>query len=161
LAAAGPVQEELLSSPGLLAALQSFLAQRGVAVDSLDAEPAVQLMLDWFRFQPIAPLDAAAATDVLVYRYGGWSEGCATGYKLSLLRRITMRAADGQETVAAAGITLLFDPGRFGGLPGYGTTSAEHASIEAFLGAIKGSSGYRLLSAARPMAVGLESGGLR
>lgn len=151
----------VLGSSGMLGALQDFLAQRDVEVDRLAAHAAVRLMIDWFRFEPLEPLDGAAAADALVYRYGGWSEGCATAYKLSVLRQLTVRGADGSQTQSVAGITLLFDPGAFAGLPAFGTASSQFASIEAFLAEIEGSSGFRMLSAATPMGVALETGGLR
>jgi hypothetical protein len=160
-AAANPGRHTILSASSLLGALQGFLAQRDVALDHLRADPAVRLMVDWFRFEPVAPLDASATADALVYRYGGWSEGCATAYKLSMLRRLTVRAADGSETQSIAGITLLFEPGNLTDLPEFAATSSEFDSIEAFLATVEGSSGFRVLAAATPIAVALETGGLR
>jgi hypothetical protein len=151
----------MLNSYSLLGTLQSFLQQRKVSVDRLTAEPAVQLMIDWFRFEPVKLIEGSATGDALVYRYGGWSEGCATGYKFSVLRRITQRDADGRETEWFAGITLLFEPSRLADLAAFETVSTDWKSIEAFATAIESSAGYQVLAAAQPMGAMLESGGLR
>src|SRR4249920_3415852 len=98
------------SSYSLMAALQSFLRERGVEVDRLTADPMVGLMIDWFRLVPLDLLDRSPSADALVYRYGGWSEGCATGFNFSLLRRVTESSASGGDTDWFAGITLMFEP---------------------------------------------------
>src|SRR3954465_3425240 len=72
-----------ISSHGLMVELQSFLHQRNIDVNQLSAGEMVRVMVDWYRFTPVKTVQS----DELVYRYGGWSEGCATAFKLSLLRR--------------------------------------------------------------------------
>lgn len=151
------------ASHGLLGELESFMRQQAVDVGRLDADAAVRLMVDWYRF---APVDAAAAAsarsaDALVYRYGGWSEGCATAFKLSLLRRVTGRNTMDGGTEQLAGITLMFEPSGQGELMPFTTTSTDWKSIDAFLEAIQDSPAFRGLATATPMAVVLESGGLR
>lgn len=149
-----------MNSYNLLGALQKFIKQRGVEMDSLTADPMVRLMIDWFRLVPIDHLERTASTDVLVYRYGGWSEGCATGFNFSLLRRITETHASG-DTVWIAGITLMFEPSFYANLTAFSTVSSDWKSIEAFLGAIENSPAFTALATARPMSVVVESGGLR
>src|SRR3954463_15902712 len=75
-----------LSSHSLIVELQNFLRQRDLDVSQLSAAEMVGVMVDWYRFTPMN----AVQSDALVYRYGGWSEGCATAFKLSLLRRVTV-----------------------------------------------------------------------
>lgn len=151
----------MVNSYSLLSALQKFVQQRGVTVEALTADPAVVLMLDWYRLEPADKLEQAASADVLVYRYGGWSEGCATGFRLSLLRRITEPGPDNASTDWYAGITLMFEGSKQADLAPFSTTTADHKSIEAFLQAIEGSPAYKQLANATPMGVALESGGLR
>ena len=99
------------SSHGLIAELQGFMRQQGVEATSLSADAMVRLMIDWYRFASARKGEGAgSASDALVYRYGGWSEGCATAFKLSLLRRVTERDATEVETERLAGITLMFEP---------------------------------------------------
>ena len=150
----------IFNSYTMLGALQSFLSTRGVEVETLTADPAVRIMVDWHRFDPFGLVQTASAADVLVYRYGGWSEGCATGFKFSMLRRVTERGSNG-ETDWLAGITLMFEPSRLSQLTPFETVSADWPSLEAFLHAIESSAAYRTLSNAKPMSVMLESGGLR
>ncbi len=150
----------MLNSFTLLSALQRFLDERRVAVEMLTVDPAVALMLDWYRLAPVDVAAKTATADVLVFRYGGWSEGCATGYKLSLLRRVTEASAQG-ETDWLAGISLLFEPSGLTGLQPYHTVSGEWKSLDAFLEAIQASPGFKKLATERPMGVLLESGGLR
>ena len=100
-----------MNSFSLLAALQAYLQKQSVALDTLGPAAIVKVMVAWFREVPI--IDAGLSADALVYRYGGWSEGCATGFKLSVMRRVTERAAAGGETEWIAGITMLFEPSRF------------------------------------------------
>jgi hypothetical protein len=144
----------------LLGALQRFLEQRGAAVEALTVEPAIVLMLDWFRLIPSDRFLPAASADVLVYRYGGWSEGCATAYNFSLLRRVTEASAPG-EIAWFAGITLMFEPSSRTDLEPYQAISSRSASLDAFVATIEASPGYRALLRERPMGVVLESGGLR
>lgn len=151
----------MVNSYTLLSALQKFVQQRGVVVESLSADPAVVLMLDWYRLVPVDKLERAASADVLVYRYGGWSEGCATGFRWSLLRRITETGADNAATDWYAGITLMFEGSKQLDLAPYSTTSADYKSIEAFMQAIEASPAYKQLQSATPMSVAMESGGLR
>ena len=149
-----------MNSYNLLGALQRFIKQRGVDMDSLTVDPMVRLMIDWFRLVTIDQLERTASTDVLIYRYGGWSEGCATGFNFSLLRRITESHTDG-DTDWIAGITLMFEPSFYANLTPFSTVSSDWKSIEAFLGAIETSSAFTTLTAAKPMSVVVESGGLR
>ena len=144
------------TSRNLLAALESFLRQRKVDVDSLTAEQMVTVMFDWYRFAPVDPAGGTPATDALVYRYGGWSEGCATAFKLSLLRRASEGGTD-----RVAGITLMFEPSSRSEIAPFTTASSDWKSIEAFLEAVQGSTAFRQFGTAKPMAVMIERGGLR
>jgi hypothetical protein len=144
------------TSRNLLADLESFLRQRKVDVDSLTADQMVDVMIDWYRFVPAGTSGAAPSTDALVYRYGGWSEGCATAFKLSLLRRASEGGTD-----RVAGITLMFEPGSRSEIAPFATASSDWKSIEAFLEAVQGSPAFRQFGTAKPMAVMIERGGLR
>jgi len=151
----------IANSFDLLTALQSFLRERNVAVERLTVDPMIVTMIDWFRLTPLDLAKDAASADVLVFRYGGWSEGCATGFVFSMLRRITERNTENAETDWVAGITLLFEPSRYAGLVPLRTASSDWQSLEAFLRAVESSPAYKLLVAEQPMSVLLESGGLR
>lgn len=143
----------------LLIRLQAFLAQRAVDPESLTAESMVRAMADWFRLSGVdSPLEEPLSADVLLYRCGGWSEGCATGFKLSILRRVTEH--DGK-TDWQAGITLMFEPARFSDLSPLATMSSEWPSLDAFVRAVESSPAYRRCRDLTPMGVMLESGGLR
>ena len=143
------------SSRGLLSSLEIFLHERAVDMSALDAEGMVAAMSDWFRYEP-AP--DGAVSDALVFRYGGWSEGCATGFKLSLLRRVVPRGGEGERM---AGITLLFEPASLTGLAPASFVSTDSPSMEAFLGTIRASPAFKTLVRARPMSAMTESGALR
>ena len=144
------------TSHGLRAELESFMRQQGIEVQSLSADAMVRLMIDWFRF---AQVKTAADSDTLVYRYGGWSEGCATAFKLSLLRRVAARDAATPDRLA--GITLMFEPSAQAQLLPFTAVSSDSKSIEAFAAVIAGSSAFRILASATPMAVLVESGAVR
>lgn len=157
-AADAPAPGSALTSQGLLSDLEAFIERRGGDVNQLVARSMVDLMVDWYRFDAKA---ASGKEDVLVFRTGGWSEGCATGFKLSVLRRVaTGRVPDG-DAARFAGITLMFEPSARSELAPYSTTSAEWQSMEGFVAAIEASPAFRGLDAAIPMGVMLESGGLR
>ena len=151
----------MVNSYSLLAELESFLQRRGVEVDRLTAEPMIRLMIDWFRLVPIDLVERASSADALVYRTGGWSEGCATGFKLSLLRRIIERSASGSDTEWFAGITLMFEPSGYADLAPFKAVSTDMKSVDGFLQAIESSPAFRLLATVVPMGVMVESGGLR
>jgi hypothetical protein len=144
-----------MSNITLLSSLQAFLNQRGVVVERLTADAMIPLMVDWFRLEPIE----GAAADTLLFRYAGWSEGCVTGFKFGLLRRV---AAVG-ETQAEwlAGITLIFEPSRYATVEPLTTLSRDWQTLEAFVRAIESSQGFRLSVSVTPMAVMVESHGLR
>lgn len=144
------------TSRNLLADLQGFLRQRKVDVDSLTVDQMVAVMIDWYRFAPASASAGAPSTDTLVYRYGGWSEGCATAFKLSLLRRASEGGTD-----RVAGITLMFEPGSRTEIAPFTTASSDWKSIEGFLESIQGSPAFRQFGTAKPMAVMIEQGGLR
>ena len=146
-----------ISSHGLIAELQEFLRQRNVDVNHLGADEMVRIMVDWYRFMPAGK----AQDDALVYRYAGWSEGCATAFKLSLLRQVTQRDADGTSTQRLAGITMMFDPSGKGELLPFTAVSSDAKSIEDFLQIVEGSQGFRELAGTNPMGVLIEGGGLR
>lgn len=147
-------QEAALTSHGLLAQLQGFMHERDVDTEHLSADEAVRLMIDWYRFTPGAAEPSPA--DALVFRYGGWSEGCATAFNLSLLRRIKR---DG-EADAVAGITLMFEPSGQAELKPFETASSGK-SIEDFLATVEGTAAFKMLGDTKPMSVLMESGGLR
>ena len=151
----------MVNSYSLLGALQGFLHKRGVDVEHLTVEPMVSVMIDWFRLMPITLVEQPVSADVLVYRCGGWSEGCATGFRFSLLRRVT-EANEGAGGIDwFAGITLMFEPSRYADLAPFSSVSSDARSIEAFLQSIESSPPYRALAATTPMGVMLESGGVR
>ena len=151
----------MVSSFSLLAALQSFLRERNIDVERLTVEPMIGAMIDWFRLVPLDLVKDASSSDVLVYRYGGWSEGCATGFVFSVLRRIRERNAKEGETDWVAGITLMFEPSHYAELAPLTTVSSDWQSVDAFLRAIESSPAYKVLVTQPPMSVLLESGGLR
>jgi hypothetical protein len=149
-----------MNSYSMLAALQAFVTRRNVDVAALDVRAMVDEMLAWYVALPPGQLVPDAVSDVLVYRYGGWSEGCATGFKVSLLRRVRVRNEDG-ETDWVAGITLMFEPGGRADLARFSTVSPDWPSLDAFRKAIESSPAFRSVANAVPMAAALESGGLR
>jgi hypothetical protein len=151
----------MINSYALISALQNFMHERGVVVEHLTADPMVHLMMDWYRLVPLELLKGVSSTEALVYRYGGWSEGCATGFRFSLLRRVTEASAEGEHTEWFAGITLLFDPSGYADVPPLDIASSDWTSLEAFMATIEDSAIYRKLASATPMSVLLESGGLR
>lgn len=141
-----------LQSP--LAALQDYLRERGADPNRLTMSGMVDVMLDWYRLAPMG----AQGEDQLVFRYGGWSEGCATAFKFSLLRRI---ASSGDSRERLAGITLMFEPGGQQEIAPFDTHSGAAGSLEAFVATIKGSPAYKRLVGTTPMAVMVEAGGVR
>ena len=106
-----------MSHFALSSSLQAFFNQRGVDVERLTADAMIKLMVNWFRLAPIQGM----AADTLLFRYGGWSEGCVTGFKFGLLRRVT--ASDETRTEWLAGITLMFEPSRYAGVEPLDTES--------------------------------------
>lgn len=150
-----------MNSSSLLADLQSYLHRRNIEVERLTGESMVTAMAGWFRLGSADPLGGAPVADVLVFRHGGWSEGCATAFKLSLLRRVTERDASGAATDWVAGITLMFEPAAYGDLAPVSTASSDWPSLEAFLRAVESAPAFRRTATVAPMGVLLESGGLR
>jgi hypothetical protein len=148
-----------MSNITLLSSLQAFLNQRSIDVERLTAEKMVALMIDWFRLAPIDGVAHASAADTMLFRYGGWSEGCVTGFKFGLLRRIA--ASDASDIEWLAGITLMFEPSRYAGIDPLSTVSTDWQSLEAFVRAIESSPGFQLSAALAPMAVIVESQGAR
>ena len=151
----------VLTSHGLLTQLQGYMRERDVEANDLSADEMVRLMIDWFRFAPIDAVGGAPSADALVFRYGGWSEGCATAFKLSVLRQVTPREAAGGETELLAGITLMFEPSSQAELLPFSTASTDWKSIDAFLQAVESSPAFRMLASVKPMSGMVESGGLR
>jgi hypothetical protein len=146
----------VLSSHGLMRQLEGFMHERGTNVGDLTADAAVALMLDWMRFSP-----QAGAGDALLYQYSGWSEGCATAFKMSLLRRVTQNDATGGKVEHLAGITLMFEPSGQSELKPYSAVSSDAASLEAFMDTIERSPAFVELGRQKPMAAMVEGGGIR
>jgi hypothetical protein len=151
----------MVNSFSLLTELEAFLQRRSVDVEHLTAGPMIRLMVDWFRLVPVAPGERASSADALVYRTGGWSEGCATGFKFSLLRRVIETGATGADTEWFAGITLMFEPSGPADLAPFKTVSSDWQSTDEFVQAIEHSPAFQALANAVPMGVLVESGGLR
>ena len=156
-----PAGTRVLTSHGLLTQLQGYMREREVEPSDLSADEMVRLMVDWFRFAPIDTIDGAPSADTLVFRYGGWSEGCATAFKLSVLRQVTPKDAAGGETDLLAGITLMFEPSKQAELLPFSTASTDWKSVDAFLQAVESSPAFRILASTKPMSAMIESGGLR
>jgi len=146
----------VLGSHGLLLQLETFLKQREVDSTTLTADAMVGAMIDWVRFAP-----ASHASDTLIYQYGGWSEGCATGFKLSLLRKVSRTDRGAEDFAETAGITLIFEPSANTDLAPFRLVSSDVKSIDDFMAAIEGSPAFRKLATVRPMSVVVESGGMR
>jgi len=144
----------------LLSSLERFLQERGIEVAGLTADPMLALMFDWHRLVKVDKMEQVPLSDALVYRYGGWSEGCATGFRFSVLRRVTQQGEQGPVSFNA-GVTLMFDPGKLGHLQPLSVASTDHESLERFLEAIEDSPAYKQLSSATPMGAMLEMGALR
>ena len=158
--AQGPADSPAAIAHGLIGQLQNFMQRQGLEADQLRADAMVRLMIDWYRFMPVRNFDGAV-DDALVYRYGGWSEGCATAFKLSVLRRVTQHEASGATAERFAGITLMFEPSAQAELMPFTAVSSDTKSMEAFLQTIEGSPAFRELAGATPMGVVVESGGVR
>ena len=156
-----PAGTRVLTSHGLLTQLQSYMREREVEPSDLSADEMVRLMVDWFRFAPVDAIGGAPSVDALVFRYGGWSEGCATAFKLSVLRQVTPKDAAVGETDLLAGITLMFEPSKQAELLPFSTASTDWKSIDAFLQAVESSPAFRMLASTKPMSAMIESGGLR
>lgn len=143
---------------GLLSQLEKFLQARELDTTSLNADSMVGVMIDWARFEPATGISGA---DALIFQYGGWSEGCATGFKFSLLRKISLpESADGN-FAQTAGITLIFEPSANTDLAPLRLVSSDLKSIDDFMAAIEGSPAFRKLATVTPMSVVVESGGMR
>lgn len=151
----------VLTSHGLLSQLERFLRQREIEVGLLTADAVVGVMLDWMRFSPIAAGAEGGTADELVYQYGGWSEGCATGFKLSLLRKVSGSATGDGTGAITVGITLLFDSGANTRLAPYRLASSEASSIEDFMAGIERSPAYVKLATETPMSAFIERGAMR
>lgn len=148
----------VLASHGLLWQLERFMHRRELDPTSLNADSMVGVMIDWARFEPATGI---AGADALIFQYGGWSEGCATGFKFSLLRKVSLpESADGN-FAQTAGITLIFEPSANSGLTPFKLVSSELSSIEAFMAAIEGSPAFKKLASTTPMSVVVESGAMR
>ena len=152
----GAAEISALTSHSLLAQLQTFMQVRNVEANDLTPEGLLSLMIDWYRF--VRTGESAPAADALVFRYGGWSEGCATAFNLSVLRRV--KALDG-ETDLVAGITMMFEPSGRAELKPYSSALSDWKSTEEFLQAVEQSPAFKLLAHTKPMSVLLESGALR
>lgn len=151
----------MVNSYSLLSALQSFIEKRKVDPNTIMAEDMLALMIDWFRLVRVDAVEGSTANDVLMYRYGGWSEGCATGFKVSLLRRVRAPQDDGEPVDYFAGITLMFEPAAYAHLKPVSVTSNDWATIESFMVTIQESPAYKATAKVVPVAVLVESGGLR
>ncbi|HVY06957.1 MAG TPA: hypothetical protein VHB46_13365 [Burkholderiales bacterium] len=145
-----------LTSHHLLAQLQAFMRERNADTADMTPDEMVQAMTDWYRFA--RPGGAGASADVLVFRYGGWSEGCATAFNLSLLRKMKM---PGEEGEAVAGITMMFEPSSQVELKPWSSSTSDSKSIEEFVQAVEASPAFKLLGGSKPMSVLMESGALR
>lgn len=148
----------VLASHGLLSQLERFLHHRELDTTSLTAESMVGVMINWARFEPATGI---AGTDALIYQYGGWSEGCATGFKFSLLRKVSLPESAEGSFAQTAGITLIFEPSANADLAPFKLVSSELNSIDAFMAAIEGSPAFKKLASTTPMSVVVESGGMR
>lgn len=149
-----------MNSQLLLSSLQSYVDKRKISVDQLSPEEMIRTMVDWYRTERVALAAADSSQDTLIYRYGGWSEGCATGFKLSLLRRIRTRDDNGQADWMA-GMTMMFDPSRFSAVVPFSTQASDWQTLDAFVRAIESSAGYRAVKQDSPVGALLEVGGLR
>jgi hypothetical protein len=155
------VDTHVLSSHALMNQLERFMHEREVEVGSLTADEAVGLMVDWVRFSPMVAANGEPSQDALLYQYAGWSEGCATAFKMSLLRRVTQRDAGGDTGEYLAGITLMFEPSSQAELKPYRALSSEAKSLEDFMSTIERSPAFVELGRQKPMAAMVEGGGIR
>jgi len=155
------VGEPDLTSHRLLSQLESFLHQRELDTTSLTADSMVGIMIDWVRFSRADAGGGTVPSDSLIYQYGGWSEGCATGFKFSLLRKVSGPATGGDSFAQTAGITLIFEPSANTDLAPFKLVSSELKSMDAFMAAIEGSPAFKKLASTTPMSVVVESGGMR
>ena len=150
--------EPVFASHGLLLQLEKFLHRRELDAARLTADSMVGAMIDWVRFEPAAGI---AGADALVFQYGGWSEGCATGFKFSLLRKVSGPDPSSENFAQTAGITLIFEPSANADLAPFKLVSSELNSIDAFMATIEGSPAFKKLASTTPMTVVVESGGMR
>lgn len=151
----------VFTSHGLLLQLERFMHQRELDTTRITADSMVGVMVDWVRFAPVSGNRGAAAADALIYQYGGWSEGCATGFKVSLLRKVSRPDAGADQFAETAGITLIFEPSANTDLKPFRLASSDLGSIDDFMAAIESSPAFRKLASVTPMAVVVESGGMR
>ena len=131
----------------LTASLNNFLQQRAVVTARLSSHPMLELMADWYRFTPFDGVSHGPPADTLMFRYGGWSEGCATGFKIGLQRRITPLDAP---RVMEAGITMLFGWERYSGVEPFSVGLEQAGSLEAFVKAVEASRGFLISASDAP-----------
>lgn len=150
-----------MNSHLLLSSLQTYLDRRGVQAERVTPDEMVRAMVDWYRTERLDLATSSASSDTLLYRYGGWSEGCATGFKLSLLRRVRSGTGEDDRVDWIAGMTMMFDPSRFDDVPPFSTTASDWQTLDAFVRAIEASRGYQMIRRDSPTGAMLEIGGLR
>ena len=99
---------------------------RNVDANDLTPDGLVNLMIDWYRFARTD--DTPPGADALVFRYGGWSEGCATAFNLTVVRKV--KRLDGEADLVA-GITMMYEPSGAAELKPYSSTTADWKSSTA------------------------------
>ena len=151
----------------MLNALQAFLEKRSVDVNTVRADDMVTLMHGLLikSFQRLLGKLAGAVARQNVEQ-AQWT-GQENGINALEQRRVALLPLGQRQDVAVAhvewlsGITLMFEPAGYAHLKSMSIASSESASIESFMRTVQQSPAYQACVYVTPVAVLVESGGVR
>ena len=99
-----------MHSSDLARGFESFLVERGLAVETLDVDSAIEVVVAFYVRQRLEDVDLESDGDGLLFQWGtnGWGDGPA--FTIDLTRQTTALDGDGDDDIWQLHLTLDFDP---------------------------------------------------
>lgn len=149
-------------SPATSAAeFDSFLAQRGIHLSSMDVPQLVKSALSFYETVKAAGLAEGPGTDMLLFQWGVYNWGQAEHFEFDITRQFVSADGGDDDAISQLRCTAHFEPlPALRALPASSRWCESLADLPAFSVFVMESAGYRSVQSLKPLKVSVEWSGV-
>ena len=143
------------------AAFESFLAQRGIQMSSMDIPQLVESALSFFETVKAAGLAEGSGTDMLLFQWGVYNWGRGEHFEFDITRQFVSADGEDDDAISQLRCTAYFEP-----LPALRALTKSNrwceslVDLPAFSVFVRESAAYRSVQSLKPLKVSVEWSGV-
>lgn len=143
------------------AAFESFLAQRGIQMSSMDIPQLVESALSFYETVKAAGLAEGSGTDMVLFQWGVYNWGRGEHFEFDITRQFVSADGEDDDAISQLRCTAYFEP-----LPALRALTQSNrwceslADLPAFSVFIRDSAAYRSVQTLKPLKVSVEWSGV-